>query len=500
MQFPRNLNNDERRAFLDELNIETVVYTRRQAFEEQIYEIPSRAFAMDVFERYFRSRRSTSSTSWYKGQHFVWEKNVTTKHMVVTMRDWARNHHSRFKFQIQRCYLLYKFDTNKPGAGRVWRIHYPSLNTKMPIPGETRGGWVAVHDGVSLDRAMTNLKNADVWADVKVESTVWSLPARPFLCYNVIVQELSGDRMGAKLKLPELYKQGKWGVDVGTMVDGNMCFFGAYAMWKEDKTQHSKVRRTACKTFLDFYGLQLKSPKKVNWKAMCASYPGIRHDELGRFEEKFHLSIWVYELITKGKRTLPHLLRPGCPDHQIMRLAQCTTDQGAHLMLIKNPSQFAKCYPCKRCGCVKLTKEILNRHLKSCNNLCREISYPKVKVRENGVLVEPYYTFNNNGRLRDRESFGHYPSFLSWDFECMLPVLPRCKNKNQKYEVTAEHYLASVGISALEPTSQSIQSSVLVRGEEETELQFLERYMKQMLLFHRMCVKPIYQEHQQRLN
>ena len=172
MQFPRNLSKDERRAFLDELNIEHVVYTRRQAFEEQIYEIPSRAFAMDIFERYFRSRRSVCPTSWHKNQHFLWEKNVTTKHMVGTMRDWARNHHSRFKFQIQRCYLLYKFDTNKPGSGRVWRIHYPSLNTKMPIPGETRGGWVAVHDGPSMDRVMTNLKNADIWADVKVESSL----------------------------------------------------------------------------------------------------------------------------------------------------------------------------------------------------------------------------------------------------------------------------------------------------------------------------------------
>ncbi len=58
MQFPRNLNNDEREAFLDELNIESIVYTRRQTFEEQIYEIPTRSFAMSVFERYFASRRS----------------------------------------------------------------------------------------------------------------------------------------------------------------------------------------------------------------------------------------------------------------------------------------------------------------------------------------------------------------------------------------------------------------------------------------------------------
>ncbi len=498
MQFPRNLSRDERRAFLDELNIEHVVYTRRQAFEEQIYEIPSRAFAMDVFERYFRSRRSVLPTSWHRGQHFIWEKNVTTNHMVATVRAWASNHHSRFKFQIQRSYLLYKFDTTKPGAGRVWRIHYPSLNTKMPIPGETRGGWCAVHDGVSMDRTMTYLRNADVWAHVKVESTVWSLPARPFLCYCVVIQELSGDRMGAKLTLPELYTQGKWGVDAQTMVPHNMCFFSAYGLWKNDKTKHCKVRKIACKTFLDFYGLELKAPKKVNWKAIATKYPGIRHDELERFERKFHLSIWIYELIRKGDRTLPHLLRPGCPNHQIMRLAQCTTKEGAHLMLIKNPSQFAKCYPCPRCGCVKITEKVLHRHLKSCNNLCREICYPKIKERD-GVLMEPWYTYDNNSRLRVRESFGKYPSFLCWDFECFMPVLPRCANKNQKYEVTAEHYLASVGISCLEPKSQNILSSVLTRRETETELQFLERFMKKMLEFHKMCVQPIYQEHQQKL-
>ena len=93
MQFPRNLNADERSAFLDELNIESVVYTRRQAFEEQIYEIPSRAFALDVFERYFRSRRQEISGNWHRNRTHLYYKTVTTNHMVSKVREWGATYY-----------------------------------------------------------------------------------------------------------------------------------------------------------------------------------------------------------------------------------------------------------------------------------------------------------------------------------------------------------------------------------------------------------------------
>ena len=66
-----------------------------------------------------------------------------------------------------------------------------------------------------LETAITNLGSVDMWAGLKInEGTAWSLPLQPWLEVVLVVKPVLGARIGAKIELPEIYLQTKWGTDI----------------------------------------------------------------------------------------------------------------------------------------------------------------------------------------------------------------------------------------------------------------------------------------------
>ena len=105
MQLPRNLNKSQRCAFLDACDVSGMVYTRKQNFNQNI-EIPTRKFAEEVHDRYFENNRLGSNFDRHqKNFHF---RKVTLQEMEKQVRKYAADNPSRFKFQIQRSYLINK--------------------------------------------------------------------------------------------------------------------------------------------------------------------------------------------------------------------------------------------------------------------------------------------------------------------------------------------------------------------------------------------------------
>ena len=459
---------------MDIQNISNIVYARST---QEGFDLPTRKKALSVFNKYFQSHRSYQRGRVKRLYYKTNRGSITPKHLQTIVREYAKKNKRRFRFLFERCYLLFR---HTPDAKKIWRIHYPSTNTRLPVPGETRGGWTNVYNKDMLETALTNLGNVDMWAGLKInEGTAWSLPLQPWLEIVLVVKPVLGARIGAKLEIPEIYLQNKWGRDIRTEVDYNQCFFVCYAMWKYNKKEVTKARLWAKKTYLTFYGLTLEPPKKQNWVAMVEDYAGICPEELARFEEDFNVSIWIYELQTSGEYTFPNLLRTGCDDKPIMRLCQ----HGNHFMLIHEPAQFGHCYPCKRCGALISTKKKLTRHFKTCKNKTREISYPKIKLNKRNEPIFPYYEWNKCKQEVFKE-YGRYMGFIVYDCEVYMPLR---EVEDKSLSIRADHHLASIGVGIC--SKAGISSVVLRRGYEESESNFLARFLGQLMEYQAIIAK-----------
>ena len=176
MNIPRNLTASQRTNLLNGLDVGSIVYCREDYARNVVFQMPSRKFAKDVFNRWFKgNRQGCNFDSNTENSH---HRNVSNASMQTAVRDWAQSNTARFKFQIQRSYLLYRNGKNLSGAGRVWRIHWPSHNTRLPIPNETRGGWSQVVDADSLNGALNDIGDADLWGGLNIREGIWNTTFR----------------------------------------------------------------------------------------------------------------------------------------------------------------------------------------------------------------------------------------------------------------------------------------------------------------------------------
>jgi len=119
---------------MDIQNISNIVYARNS---QEGFDLPNRRQALVVFNKYFQSHRSFQRGRVKRLYYKTNRGSITPRHLQNIVRQYAKKNNRRFRFLFERCYLLFR---HTPDAKKIWRIHYPSTNTRLPIPGETRGG------------------------------------------------------------------------------------------------------------------------------------------------------------------------------------------------------------------------------------------------------------------------------------------------------------------------------------------------------------------------
>jgi len=121
--------------------------------------------------------------------------------------------------------------------------------------------------------------------------------------------------------------------------------------------------------------------------------------------------------------------------------------------------------------------------LKICKNKTREISYPKIKVNKNKPNEWPYYEWHKTKQEMFQE-YGRYSGFIVYDCEVYMPLR---ENEDTAYCVRADHHLASIGVGVC--SKEGICSTVLRRGYEESEEEFLGRFLEQLMKYQLLVAK-----------
>jgi len=152
-------------------------------------------------------------------------------------------------------------------------------------------------------------------------------------------------------------------------------------------------------------------------------------------------------------------------------------------MLINDPAKFGQCYPCTRCGALISTQKKLTRHFNTCKNKTREISYPKIKVNKRNEQIFPYYEWNKCKQEVFKE-FGRYMGFIVYDCEVYMPLR---EVEDKALCIRADHHLASIGVGIC--SKEGISSVVLRRGYEESESDFLARFLGQLMKYQVIIAK-----------
>ncbi len=199
MVVPRFTRTEQRNATLDECDVCAIVY----GYHERGRNLPSRAVALEVFNRWF----STHDQKPYGTTRRIWSRTVTLNNIVNRIREYARDEETRFIFRIQRGYLLYRpcpeqEERRQNGETTVcnryeYRIHYAEKNSNWHLPDMNAGQWGFVNNTTGLNRWSTSILGADLYSGLTVPDT--SRNVRQLLEYRLDIRPLLGDRMGSDL-------------------------------------------------------------------------------------------------------------------------------------------------------------------------------------------------------------------------------------------------------------------------------------------------------------
>ena len=240
-----NLSERQRRSMISTMDLRAAIYDRS---ESQAY-FPSKKFAEEVFY----SIEFGQPPDWsinpeisLRGSEPRYRSGRSTVPIVNRIKAWARTNPTRFKFKVERSYLLNQY-VGGQGSGWRWMVHYSSDNQPMILDGIDRGGWNRVDSSRDLAKAMNAVKRADMFRFVDVPTTKWSLAsAKPFLDYNVRIQQLMGDRIGQTPVLPDWWPTGLWGYNPK---DNDMCFWMCLARCFDTKLKKGRILGVAKKLF-----------------------------------------------------------------------------------------------------------------------------------------------------------------------------------------------------------------------------------------------------------
>jgi len=141
---------------ISDMDARIAIYDRSET--QQFF--PSRKYAEDVFY----SIEFQQPPDWsinpeiaLRGSEPGYRSGRSTVPIVKRIAKWAENNPTRFKFKVERSYLLNQY-VGGQGSGNRWMVHYSSDNQPIVLDGIDRGGWNRVDNSKDLATAMNALR------------------------------------------------------------------------------------------------------------------------------------------------------------------------------------------------------------------------------------------------------------------------------------------------------------------------------------------------------
>ena len=439
---------------------------RRQTHGEVEKCFPTRRSCMRFVRRY-QSRLANNTMQ--HGVYFIRQINTTPIGVRRKLATWCKNNSSRFKFKLERGYLLRK--TRDEDKKRCWKYFYESANTRLKLPEiELPSGWVHVNTKSEMKTLLDKLGKSYL-SVTETPDTSWSIPRNNCVTTTMHIIPLNESRFGNGF-FPENWQ----GIHPMTIRSKDtLCFFRCVAVFQMLKNgmKCQGVEKETKKLFQKFK--KYKNTRGI--KKKIENYAGTQFHDIERYSKENKLSFVVYSKVEKDRK-----VEFRCGDYtNTVHIAIYQQ----HMGLITDMERFAQTYLCKRCSKCFAEKKWLTRHMKTCKH--GQASCYGVAKGENELAFLKWE--KSRVKLCKKHKINKL-GFICGDFET-YHKLQEDKRRNTVFK--SKHHIASHAMGYHLENVEKTETHCQLRKQHETEREFLIRVIKQYLEYwkiivrHRLC-------------